>query len=471
MAPERSTAGMRRRLVGVGRLALLCGALACSPAPPSATRPAPNIVLVAIDTLRVDHVSAYGSRQPETPAIDQLAARGARFERCTATAPTTLASLTSLLTGRYPHTHGVYRNGVRWPPELEGIQRAFADTGYETIGVVSSQALHPLFGVARDFDQWSLPRFRFRRSPQTLRALERILESRERTKPLFLFLHLFDPHAPYTPPAPYDALGGLGSEGSVDGTRQAIRRVVRTLHRNGGTPTPDSRRLEALYAGEVAFLDGQIARLWSLLERHELAQDSYVLLTADHGETFLEHGRGYFDHGRTVHASEVHVPLLLAGPGIEPGLVLPEPVSHVDLAPTLLDLASIGTEPARFAGRSLAARLRDREAPRLPPRPHFSEATKPHREDRPWPNRRLDRAVVRGDYKLILAPRTGEVRLYDLARDPQETVDLSEQPELATLRRELRGVLERWGERAGSGGSFLRDEALRAKLRALGYGD
>jgi len=444
--------------------------VAIEPPPPS------HVVFVVVDTLRADHLGVHGDDRGLTPNMDALAQDGVRFAWARAAASTTLASVTTMLTGRYPHTHGVPHNGVRWPRSLVGLQEAYAAAGYDTAGFVSSTPLYEEMGISRGFDHWNQPESRHhRRSDGTLEAVVDWLDGREETDDdrFFAFVHLFDPHYPYTPPPPYDTRWVQEPyEGWFKGTSGHVRRLGQQMRRRGGDPNAASRHAEALYAGEVAHVDAQIGAFLDHLASEDLLDDTLVVLTADHGETFTEHGPGYFDHGFTVHDTEVHVPLIVAGPGVPEGRVVQEPVSLVDLAPTLAEWSGLTVDEG-YEGVSLLQAWRTGSQDDLDLRPHFAEATKPHLKDRIWANRRADRAVVfRGD-KLYHRPRRQpRWSYYAPLDDPLEQDDRFEQVATAGVTTDLQTRREAWSEMGPTeAGEETIDPDVLEGLEALGYLD
>jgi arylsulfatase A-like enzyme len=295
-----------RRIIGFASavrpflLSLALGAISCRGVTP-ATPPVRDVLLITIDTLRADSVGAYGAANAQTPALDGLARDGARFERAWAPAPITLPSHASLLSGRYPTAHGSRHNGMAVSASIPTLATALNDAGFATAAFVSAFPLDRRFGLARGFDVYDdeLPRttdgrpLNERPGAQTVdRAIE-WLRARSESR-LFLWVHLFDPHAPY------------------------------------GTPDAGTS-VQARYAQEVTAADREVGRLLSALG--DRAASTLVVATADHGEAFGEHGET--GHSIFVYDTTLRVPLVLRGPGIPPGRVVADDVSLVDVPPTL----------------------------------------------------------------------------------------------------------------------------------------
>jgi arylsulfatase A-like enzyme len=459
-------------------LALACAAPAPRVLPPVGPGPVDHVVLISIDTLRADHLGAWGGAG--TPRLDAFAATGAVFVDATSPAPTTLAAHTSILTGLYPHTHGVPRNGFAIPQQDVLLAERLREAGFTTAGFVGAVPLQASFGVDQGFDHFDDhfdqrkddPLAFLRGTPEleqsqrdgdavtdaALRWLDREAPEGRR---LFLFAHYFDPHAPYVPPG---ELGPL-PDPSVTGTLDDRRRVRSAWPDPGVQAASDS--LAALYAGEVAATDDRVGRLLDGLRARGVLDRALVVLVADHGEAFTEHDE-VWDHGLGVWQETVHVPLVVAGPGVSAGR-REAPVSTVDVTPTLLDL--LGLPAVGLEGESLAPALRG-EA--LSPRVLFSEATKPSSEEAEagvaWQNARKCRAARQASFKLVRCPLAGTQALFDLRADPRELVDLAaSRPEVVAA---LGAALDAWDAGASPPpASFDADAAVTEQLRALGYLD
>ncbi len=403
----------------------------CRAEPPVAR----HVVLVTMDTLRADHVGAYGG-DVATPHLDRLAAAGALVEQASAHTALTRPSHISLLTGLLPTRTGVRDNVSpavvpRVPLLAEVLERA----GFRTAAFVSSVVLAGGSGLDRGFEVYADefdadptdPRFLStaqKAGDRTLAEAVGWLEAAPKDERIFLWLHLYDPHEPYEPPEPFAG-----------------------------------RYPDRPYAGEVAWTDEVVGRLLAALERLGLAADSLVIATADHGEGLGEHGE--LLHGYFAYETTLRVPLLIRGPGIPPGRRLAGPVGLVDLAPTILELVGLAPpDGAELSGRSLAAALRG--GPEPAPRPLYAESLVP-RLRFGWSDLRVLRE---GPWKFIAAPVP---ELYDLAADPEEADNLASRQarRAAAMGERLAPFLgaERSSEAAGE---ELSSE-LREQLAALGY--
>ena len=401
------------------------------PAPGTVGSPQPpDLLLVTIDTLRADRLGCYGRAGAETPVIDGLAARGVRFENSVAHVPLTLPSHASILTGLTPLRHGVRDNaGFVLAEGSATLAGWLASAGYEAAAFVSAFPVHHRFGLGQGFATYddrfprgadpARPSYVERRGDATTSAaLAWISGKGAGGAPLFTWLHLFDPHAPYEPPEPFA-----------------------------------SRFKGREYEGEVAFADRQLGRLlegW----RAARGRDPIVVVTSDHGEGLGEHGEP--THGLFIYDSTIRVPLVVAGPGVPPGRVPGTLARGIDVAPTLLDLAGVPV-PASVEGRSLRAAWEGgggREEPAyvesLFGRLGFGWAPL-----HGWRERGL---------MFIDAPRP---EMYDLRADPGQARNVAGDrvEDLARMRRAVRAAMATAPEARPAA---IPREA-REQLRSLGY--
>jgi arylsulfatase A-like enzyme len=443
----------------LSRCALLAAAAlasGCRPEPPI------NVLFVTIDTLRADHCSVSGYARDTTPRLAALAGEGIRAELAYAPTATTGPSHASMFTALYPIAHGVVKNGLVLEEEFGTLAEALRDRGYATAGVVSSFVLDARFGFAQGFDAWdaefepgsgSIERevmegheieggFDRRADATTVRA-RAVLEGLAREgRPFLLFVHYFDPHAPYAPPEPW---ASRFASGAVDEQTRAID----------------------AYDGEIAFADDELGKLLDALRDLGLARDTLVVVTSDHGEGLMQHG--HMAHGVHLYEEAVRVPLLFRLPGrIPAGGTLGGPVELVDLLPTVLALA--GHEVAEgLHGRSLAQALAAGGGALDPERPV-------HLHRRHYLARTIGDIRVAGEkfgvrvgpWKYIEGEIEGTRELFDLVADPGERTNLAEtRAELVT------GFSERIRAWRTAYGRDVPIESLspedRERLRALGY--
>ena len=478
-----------------------------------------HVLLISLDTLRADHLGSYGARRP-TPSMDWLASEGLRFSDVTAPAPTTLVSHTSMMTGTWPHTHGVVRNGYVLSDENVTLAEVLRDAGFHTAAVLGSFALEHRFGLDQGFDFYE-DSFQVKGSvvlgkPDgndqdqktaenvTRVALEHLDSVGDSADRVFLFVHYFDPHANYAPPDRF-ARAMTGDAAATSDLRH-VDRAVRThqaailggapeeqpghrglflkgfhgatmelLNTPSGAPTELDALLADLYAGEVAYVDEAIGRLLDGLRQRGMLEETLVILTGDHGETFTEHGDTW-NHGLWVYQTTVAVPLVIRAPdGRWAGVVRDEPVSTVDLLPTLCDLLEIDP-PGRSEGRSLIPLIEDRT---VPARPVFSQATQPHRvgsEQDVWRNATKPTCVRSGKWKYVRSRYNDHEQLFDLGQDPGEQVNLlaaslsAEAQEALDLMREQLDSWEGSANPLPSKYDETRVEETRRMLEEMGYG-
>lgn len=423
----------------------------------------PNVLLLVVDTLRADHLSSYGYARATSPEIDALAARGVRFDRHRAQAPCTFPSVNSLLTSRPVEAFfGQPQGDMSIPAGVTSLAELLHAAGYVTAAFSASPIVrknptnfNQTGGYDRGFDLfdddclWGDARCV---NDRALAALAR----HDTGEPVFLYLHYMDPHGPYvthrkgerrfTRPG---AGRGLAPEVRAGEPHAAAARIDRG--EPAGIDAADIAHWIDLYDDEIAFVDARIGELIAAVEKAanlQPARGTIVVLAADHGESFLEHGT--LAHCRSLYDAEIRTPLVLAGPGLPRGEVRQALSENLDIVPTILDLAGVRLAPDAFAGRSLRPAIAGRSAG--PPRLQTSAFAG-------W------RAAFDGRHKLLVNETREELRLFDLDRDPGETVDLaaSDRRTAAALRRALA---------AQSPTPAAALEAAREterQLRALGY--
>jgi arylsulfatase A-like enzyme/thioredoxin-like negative regulator of GroEL len=411
------------------------------------------IILVSIDTLRADRLPAYGYGKIQTPAIDELAGNGVVFDNCYTHVPLTLPAHTSLFTGLLPPVHGVRNNiGFRVAAGTRTLATELKQAGYSTGGAVSASVLHSTTGISQGFD-WFDDDLK-RTSPEVLdteiqrdgmetldRALSWLAEQSKSSgfmadanKPVFLFVHLFEPHTPYTPPKRF------------------------------------WRQDRAPYDGEVAYADEIVSSLLAGLRRLKLYDSSLIILLSDHGEALGDHGEA--DHGVFLYREVMHVPLIIKLPGQETGgSRVQDPVQLIDIVPTVMDWVGL-PQDAQRQGKSLVPALRGEGAPKdrqiyaesLYGRLHFG-----------W--KELF-SLTTLQYSFVLAPRQ---ELYDIRQDPGQLRNLlvpsaragsgsaalpgQVSVEYEKLHRKLKSYVAQTPLKAPN----RVDEEELKKLRALGY--
>jgi arylsulfatase A-like enzyme/Flp pilus assembly protein TadD len=396
-----------------------------------ASASSPNVVLVTIDTLRGDHVGAYGYAAGETPTVDRLAREGVLVEDAVVQVPQTRPSHASIFTGRYPYEHGIRDNYSKpLAPGTPTIASVLRQQGWDTGAFIGAYPVSRPSGLDQGFAVFDDP---FAAGDDTTRQARTERRAREvvdhalgwlgrpRSRPFFAWVHLFDPHAPYEPPPPY---------------RQRFARSP--------------------YDGEVAYADAQLGRLLDWLDRQGLRARTLVVVTSDHGEGLGEHGED--EHMFFVYDSTLHVPLVLSWPGRLPaGARVRGQFRSVDLLATVLDLAGVPAPPT--SGVSRAASLRP--GGKIPDNESYAESLYAQLHFGYAPVRAL-----RGEgFKLIDVPRP---ELYRLDEDPHETRNLIDQR--TQVAAAMRTSLQRFDRQSASLPELPAvDPAAAERLAALGY--
>ncbi len=426
---------------------------------PPAREGAPNVLLIVLDTVRAPNLSVYGYARPTTPALERFAQAGVRFDRAFSTAPWTLPSHASMLTGRFPH-----ELSADWLAPLDGtyptLAEVFGAHGYATAGFIANTwYCSRKKGLSRGFAHYedyrvtlaqivqssSLARYVID-SPRLRRLVgyyqnplarkyaseinREILEwlSHKGPQPFFVFLNYTDAHGPYLPPAPFDRMFGT----------RPIGEWKPWLRRQDASPQEIQAMMDA-YDGAIASLDHNLGMLFDELAKRGQMANTLVVITADHGEEFGEHD--IFDHGNSLYLASVHVPLLLAMPGrIPAGTSVSAPVTLRDLAATILDLVGLQGE-VRFPGTSLT---------------HYWSTGAPNAgstllSEVNWARHVPDwLPVSKGDMKSLIADgwryiRDGDGReeLYDFDHDAAERHDLAKSDSAQDTLRSCRAVLNR----------------------------
>ncbi|MDJ0852530.1 MAG: sulfatase [Myxococcota bacterium] len=464
--------------------------LACSADPGAPVGP-PNVVLISIDSLRADHVHAYGYPRRTTPNLDRLAEQGVLFETVVADTSWTLPSHLTLLTGLSSRVHGVTFDGLRLDPARTTLAERLRAGGWRTAGIVSAPYLHPVFGFAQGFEhyrvvgdtvydregfvpgitqsdrRWEQTRLRTERAFHEARSSPELaarfaeLVDEWKDERFFLFVHLFDVHYDYDPPERYWRRFDPKWDGDLDPSRYYFNPRIHPK-----MPPRELRHVIARYDGEILWTDEWVGRMLEALDEAGLEDDTLVVVVSDHGEEFFEHGRK--GHRENLFDESLLVPWIMRWPrGLEAGVRVASQVRLEDVAPTILELAGL---PAgdEATGRSAVPLLDGRE----------------ERDDREalstlvWPETAHWVALRTPQWKLveIETPDPAGHRSYwfDLGRDAAERKPLRSGPEheAATLAlAAARDVADGVRERLPSGGphEVALDPAMREALEALGY--
>lgn len=440
-----------------------CG-VASDPAPGAApgaasaeNTPRPNVLFIVIDTLRADRLGAYGHGRSTSPNLDALAADGMLVPRALSTAPWTTPSIAALMASRYPTSLGIESEKARLADEALLLAEVLQAAGYATGAAVSHSFCSSTWGFDQGFEGFDETNVQghaaLTTSGVTARGKSFLDEVAEQQAPWMLWLHYFDPHCAYVE----DERFPFGGRGEYDGrvkSGELYRVILREWRKYKDA---DWRELERLYDSEIARTDAGIGELLTHLDELGLADDTLVVVTADHGEEFHDHGG--VGHAKTLYSEVLHVPLILRFPPAFPRFSAGQPaapehwVSLVDVAPTVLDVAGLEIPPA-FAGQSILG---------ASPRPVFATT---HRA-------KGQRAIIDGDLKLIHWVTPDRFALYDLAADPGEQTDLSTLPEhaqdLARLQKALAEHAARVRENALLAPSVDEQSTDTKHLMDLGY--
>ena len=488
----------------------------------------PNVILVSFDTVRPDHLGAYGATPRASPGFDALARAGTIFTRCIAASSWTIPSHAAIFTGRAPSHIGGHvvlqsKGGdVSLPKEAVTLAEIFRAAGYHTAGFIGGHTLSSAFGFDQGFEIFNdgmppsisalsdrivlmrpLSRWTHAAPLRLLKLVDPLLLSisnylyaeahtltpqagvasprgerrfanradevnrkvyawldRRPVRPFFLFVHYFDAHDPYDPPAPYAPPGGDRSLGFILSNGIAER----VLTGRGPLTAAERSGLIAAYDGEIAFLDHQFGLLMERLRSEGALDNSIVAVVSDHGESFGEHGLVF--HGHFLYDDLTRIVFVLQGRGVPAARREELPVAGIDVAPTLLDLAGVDP-PGTFEGRSLRPLLEGRP---MAGRPIFSEIFGRLRNWEAWDVfRRTLFSVESGGLKLIREAK-GRTELFDLTSDPGEKVSLTEgRPEdVARLQSLLADYMSRAAPPPPDTDDQLSEEALEG-LRGLGY--
>jgi arylsulfatase A-like enzyme len=431
-------------IAGTGLLMILAltGSTAqCAPA---------NVVLIVVDTLRQDHLGCYGYERPTSPSIDRLAAVATRYENAFSQAPWTTPSIASLLTSQYPSALGITQEPDRLDDRFVLLSEVLSDHGYFTAAVISHYFLKSKWNLDQGFDVYDESSIMGHGGVSSAKVTDTAIEliRANKSRPIFLLVHYFDPHYDYLEHEGFVFSGDLDYSGRLSSVTSydQLRPLIRTLDER------DLEYLRALYDSEIAFTDAHIGRLLDELQALGLFDSSIIILTADHGEELRE--RHTVGHGGTLFNEQINIPLLIKYPGSNRSTAVSSPVGLVDLLPTLLDYLDLPVEH-EIAGSSLLSESA---------RPVFSETS--------WGGYR---SVIRDQLKLIHHIDSRRYQLFDLDQDPGERDDLlarpfaPELPMIDQLREELQGWAEAVKVESLQAEEVSLSDRERMELAALGY--
>jgi arylsulfatase A-like enzyme len=428
--------------------------------PAEASRRFPDIVIITVDTLRLDRVSAYGYSRPTTPNIDQLIARGIRFTEARVAEPLTAPSMSAMITSLYPHEHGTSRNGLRMRPDLPSLPGVLKRRGYVSAAFVSNWTLRDqISGLGEHFDHYQevftrnrwLIFFKEATGDDVTDASLEWIEDQvgaSRRRPFIAWIHYTEPHAPYRFHKEFAERLGIDAQNNISKSDQ--------------------------YDTEVAFVDQSIGRLLKRLAKLVPSEDLIVAFASDHGESLGEHE--YWGHGRHLYEPTLHIPMSLTWQGrVKPG-DMRAPASLLDLTPTLLGLLDLEAPPGTFRGFNWAPVFHgDQQPPMERVTYHQAHRGAVKRSGNKSARRQglLEVGWVKGGSKEILRVTNNHHHRYDLAKDPEELENLLAQP-----GSEPSPELLDWLRQVREGLDFSDllpppslDDTTLEQLKALGYID
>jgi len=390
-----------------------------------------NLVVVTIDTLRPDHLRCYGYQKIETPNIDAIARSGVLFENAVTQTPLTPPSHASIFTGLNPPSHHVRNTGgFILPSSTTTLATILQQQGWDTAAFISSAVLKKFFGFNQGFavydDQMPKPgkghefiEDAERRAGDTVDHALRWLDAQS-GKPYFLWVHVYDPHAPYQPPSPYK-----------------------------------EQYKDRLYDGEIAYADHELGRLFDAVRKKSPADQTLIAILSDHGESLGEHGE--YSHGVFLYDSTLRIAFLLAGPGVRAGLRVKEQARTIDFLPTVLDLMG-GRAPAAVQGASLTPYFQGKDAGAAV---SYAETLYP-KINMGWAELR---AIRTNHWKYIRAPKP---ELYDLSQDAGETSNViqSHAAEVQRFEAQLHAMIGSGAEKVETATA---DQRTLDQLKSLGY--
>lgn len=418
-----------------------------------------NVVIYLIDAQRADHLQPYGYPIPTSPNINEFAKSSVVFEKAYCQVTWTRSSVASIQSGLYPSSHLVEDRLDAFPDNLPNIQSELKKRGYHTYGFITNGNISSLFNFGKDFDDYvRLGEDKDRKeihvqSGELVDTVQEFFKTSSYSQPMFLYVHATDPHAPYTPEPQFmlvrpgcnmndPDMYGMHSDSARKFTQDEINCMM------------------SLYDSETLRADYNFGRLLKLLKEKGMYDNSIIIVTADHGESFFEHGIS--GHGKSLYEPELRVPIIMHFPGNRfAGERIPQNVRHIDLFPTILSSFSYPIPPS-VQGRSLLPMLLGRP---LKDEPVFSELL-------------LDQysrmAMVDDGFKLISTAQGAKYELFDLRKDPGETRNLIDE---APVRFEyMRYALNKWADEEARRKAALKkpkgavlDKETEDVLKALGY--
>ncbi len=462
-----ATAGLR--VLAAPALALtglwvLMGVVTRAAEPPASTDPPPNVILIVVDALRPDHLGAYGYARSTTPNIDELAAQGLRFETAISQSTLTKTSIASLFTGLNPYRHGVYSGhkltdgriySDTLPESLQTLAGSLRAGGYITAAWLQQSQLKAASGYDRGF-------LFYNENGRDIEAINRRFRSWiqriGRSAPIFAYLHYIDLHDPYRPEPPFDALygetGGIGAKLDYTRWKQTLEEIqTGTLELS----PQDVAQLINLYDGQLTFIDAQLGRLFESLRHQGLFDTSLIIVTADHGDGFMEHG--FISHSVLPYDELIKVPLIVRLPaGASAGTQIDSQVRLIDVMPSILDFTGIPV-PEDLDGQSVITSIDTG----IPEQLAVSEVEMQVGDGYEY------FASVRSREWKVIGNNQGPLEIYNLQLDPEEQENLVAAPisAIAPMVEVLRSISR--ARESLQVEQIPLDEQTQERLRALGY--
>lgn len=431
---------------------------------------ASNVIIITLDTLRADHLSCYGYPRPTTPVLDRMAAQGIRFARAYSHCERTNPSHASILTGLHPRTHGVINCRMPMSPQVETLQKMLRAYDYATMAAVSIKHLGPDWGMAEGFETFYPCEEARRPGEETVDLVINWLSTR-RNRPFFAWIHLFDPHWIYDPPAPYNGLYYDGDPYNPDSHSMEEAHASHGGRVSDMVGVTDIAYPVGLYDGAITYTDAQVGRILDTLRRTGQEENTLVVVTADHGEGLGEH-KIYFDHFG-IHQEEIHVPLIFYCPRYPwSGRIVDSLAAHVDIVPTILDSLNLPI-PGHLEGYSLVPAMKGEGEAR--PQAIYLQMHDGYAVGLMTPRQQFIQYLQASPTPPFLFKfKENDLELYDLVTDPTERVNLVTEAggEATQQIHQFQEALSVWRESGSS--AYLQeqlelDASTEQMLKDLGY--
>jgi arylsulfatase A-like enzyme len=422
------------------------------------TQSGPNIILIIVDTLRADHLGSYGYGRNTTPNMDRLSSNSILFKNAISHAPWTEPSIGSILTSQYPSVLGIKQDPVVISNKFITLAELLKENGYKTKGIISGTYVSSKLGFDQGFDFYNEDHAKEDEnthivSPFLVKKAVSFLE-KNRDNKFFLFIHDFDPHYNYIQHQKYNYYPDYNGSFYSNQDIKELWKKAPYMKKN------DISYIKALYDSEISFTDEFINRLLENLKGLGLYENTLIVLTADHGEEFLERGDYWIGHTKKLYKEQLHVPLMIKLPWSNKGKVIEDYIGLIDLMPTIADLAGLRIPEAyEYDGKSIEL---DREK-RLKNSPIISETSRQAEMQ----------SVTWKQWKFIHNLETGMKELYNLKKDPTELKNIISDNE--KILKEMEAILREWNDYTKKKTSdadfqkpaFQKDQIER--LKSLGY--